>query len=140
MQYTYTFNLHPNRLPVTVFVGIDSEWKLPYPHLWTGSDRAEVWYPQGCFPVDHSAVSHEGVHLATWGLGVLPHDSFRQLIPANDMCWRSKRATREEAMARMVDRHVDNFYAQAQRHGLQVVGPKVTELLRTVDMEGFYGG
>ncbi len=140
MKYRYTLRLHPRLLPVKVSVGYKKNaFKLDYPHLWTGSDRAEVWYPFGCLPVDVTAVAHEGVHLAAWGLEVLPYASLGALIPKTDMCWGyGKKAVKEEAMARMVDRHVANFYHQAKIHGLEIVMPKITSKIHTVDDENYY--
>ena len=139
MRYSYTFKLHPRQLPVKVWVGYRSEFKLDFPHLWTGEDRAVVWYPPGCMPVDCTAIAHEGVHLAVWGLETLPYAALRELIPVRDMCWGKGRASvKEEAMARMVDRHVANFYHRAKTRGLEIVGPKTTMRPRVVDDPGFY--
>lgn len=139
MEYEYVFRLHPRLLPVTVYVGTDSEFGLPYPHLWTGKDQAEVWYPPDSIPVEVTSIPHEGVHLAAWGLEVLPHASLRAMIPRNDMCWGyGKKAVREEAMARMVDRHVANFYYHANRHGLDIIMPKTTNKIHIVDDADYY--
>ena len=86
MKYDYEYRLHPDLLVVQVWVGHDSEFKLPFPHVWTGEYEAEVWYPPGCLPVDHTAVAHEGVHLAKWGMDTVPYSMLRRLVPKVDMC------------------------------------------------------
>ena len=141
MKYDYEYRLHPDVLVVQVWVGHDSEFKLPFPHVWTGEYEAEVWYPPGCLPVDHTAVAHEGVHLAKWGMDAVPYSMLRRLVPKVDMCWEyGKAAVQEEALARMVDRHVANFYYRAKLNGMEIVMPKITELPRTIDDDAYYDG
>ena len=138
-QYDYTFRLHPRKLPVQVWVGHESRFGLDFPHVWTGKAKAHVWYPPACLPVDVTAVAHEGVHLAAWGLETLAHCELGALIPKVDMCWDyGRKAIREEAMARMVDRFVANFYHQARLNGLRVAMPKVKSLPQVVDDPAFY--
>lgn len=126
MNYQYDFTLHPQWLKVTVYVGLDSEFKLAFPHLWTGADQAELWFPPGSLPPTHSDIAHEGVHLVTWGVESLSPSEYDALVPRRDMArTKGRGAVREEAMARMMDRYIDTFYRQADEHGLVVVGPKV---------------
>ena len=124
MSYSYKFKLHPKRLVVAVHVGLQSEFNLDFPHLWTGDDEAEVWFPRQ--PISHSDVAHEGVHLTTWGVETLTPEEWDALVPSKGMARKKGRAAmREEAQARMMDRYIDSFYQHARHNGLLMLDPKV---------------
>jgi len=116
--YSYKqFLLPKKRLPIQVYVGTPPADGFPHPFVQGRGDWAEVRFPS--LSISHADVAHEGVHLIMWAIKQATEVEMRQLIPDGPIYRRqSRKAVKEEAMARLMDRYINRFYLNAELNGL----------------------